>query len=98
MSIRYPTWPFWLLFASGTILLAWSLLFAQTPSKDRLPDLIQFSGSTALLIAAVAVGFRMRRAADSNRIGIAIGLFTLLFEMLLSLYGVWGSATHLHSL
>jgi len=92
---------FWILFTTGTSVLIWSVLFAQAPSPNHLPDLIQFSCSTVLLMTAGLIGLRKMRNPDTTmrpNTTMTVALLVLLAEMLFSVAGVWGSATHLHSL
>ena len=99
--IRHPAiFAFWLLYTGGTILLIWSMLFAQAPSRNHTPYLIQFTFSAALLVAAGVIGFRTRRFSDATwpSFGMIVVLASIFLEILFSLFGAWDSLTHLHSL
>ena len=87
---------FWTLFVSGTFVLSFGVLFAQTPSTDHTADAVIFGVATLLICMSLVIGVVQRRIRVSA-IG-TIGGLALAIELVVCIGLLVDALTHLHTL
>lgn len=89
-------WLFWLPFLLGSGALAFGVLLAQVPGKNRTFDLVMFSLATALLTGALWLGFFHSKAPYGRVLGWTKPVLQVVtgIELLFAVYGAVGALTY----
>jgi hypothetical protein len=94
--VRVRLWLFWLPFLLGSGALAFAVLLAQVPGRERTFDCIVFSVATALLAGSLWLGFFHSSAPYGRVSGWARPVLLVLAgtEVLLAVFGAISASTY----